>query len=233
MKQNHVIIREISARTCVAIALTSAFFVTAMPRAAALESSSYLLYDSFPNIGTNGAPDSAEHYLLNENGLSWYPAPAQSTNYRVVTAPPEASASSQSSAAAEPGTGAPSSRGPSGGRRPRPAAGVPHPAAGSSPSSSVSSVPSVFSASSLSSDSSISSAPSLSDRGPRIGEPRSAATCIGPDCRCVRLPASGGMCRGAAPASVWSLLGLLCAVIEVLLVFPLLSRRRCPFRRSR
>ncbi len=215
------------------------------PSAFALESASYRLYDSFPNYGTSGTPDTSSSFLLNENGITWYALPAVSANYQIVTAPPAVSSSAASSVASQAASSVRTS--PSGGRRPRPPVPSTHPSAekrssrsSASSSSRVAAVPSPA-----------SSAGSAGSAGEQIVMPvpcapgeqpsahclvplKPAAPCTGRACQCDRLWIFSGMCwAGRAPSAV-PILGLLCAVLEVLLLLRILLHvhaRSLPRRR--
>ena len=62
----------------------------------AAESASYILYDETPNYAQRG-PSASEHYLLNEDGLTWVALPVVSPHFQIVSGPPSAISSSSSS----------------------------------------------------------------------------------------------------------------------------------------
>ena len=245
MIYKHVIYRaaRLSSVVCLRAALCVALVACFAAPALALESPSYRLYDSLPNYGSNGTPDTSANYLLNENGVTWFGQPIVSTNYQLVTAPPAAQSSSSSSGYSS-RVSSEANR-PSGGHRGTRPVPPQHPSAGKS--SSVSSVRSLSSSRpSSAAFSAVSSssvfgviAPSIpcTSEAARIAgctEQHPSAPCLGGNCQCDRSWSFGGMCV-VVPFSTWSWFGLLCALIEVLLllrIFRPCSARPSPCSRA-
>lgn len=224
-----------------AFLLAGTVFVHPLP-AFALESASYRLYDTLPSYGTPGGGDTSASYLLNENGITWTQLPIASTNYQIVTAPPSVSSSSSSESSSAGSSVSSVSHPPAGGRRPRPPIPPMHPAPGKRSSSS-SSRPVVSPKASSSSQGILpvpgvqpgipgALCPSSPPRRSRTTWLRPAAPCSGPECQCERPWTFGGMCVAAA-RRFFPWLGLLCAILEILLLWRIFRPRSHPSLRHR
>lgn len=87
---------------------------TGAPRAQAAESTSYRMYDEFPNYAERDAAQSTT-YRMNEDGITWYQQPLAGSTFQIVTAPPASSSSSSAGASSASSETPPSP--PSGGCR--------------------------------------------------------------------------------------------------------------------
>ncbi|MDD4628859.1 MAG: hypothetical protein PHE68_05740 [Candidatus Peribacteraceae bacterium] len=123
----------------------------------AAESASYLLYDELPNSAQQG-PSESEHFLLNNDGLTWVALPIASTNFQMVSGAPSVSSSSSSfSSVATSSAASSEAQNPQGGGRGEGTAyssssSVSSVPGGASSTSSVQSVPSGASSESSSAD---------------------------------------------------------------------------------
>lgn len=89
------------AATSILLAVASlATFFAGTSHADAAVSTSFQLYDAFPNETTEGPADSAS-FSLNEGGTTWTGKPLVGTSFQIVTAPPASSSSSAASASSE------------------------------------------------------------------------------------------------------------------------------------
>jgi|GEM_PF-2023294 len=239
MIYKHVIYRaNFTLLHCMRISLIGVLAMSVVPTVFALESSSYRLYDSIPNYGTNGTPDISVNYLLNENGMTWYAQPVVSDHYQIVTASPTVQSSSSSSSVRSLSSPSSAATHPSGGHRGNRSSAPFHPSADRSSSSSSLSRSSAalassvaFSSSSLSSSDfavgtpSIPCTPEMIDRKKcTAATVHPAAPCIGELCQCDRPWSFGGMCVGSLLLT-WSWVGIFCAVIEVLLLLRIFLSR--------
>lgn len=93
----------------------------------AAESASFILNDAMPAYAERG-PAASEHYLLNEDGLTWVALPVASTHFQIVSGPPVVSSSSSSSSVSVSSASSASSNQQGGGGR-RGEEGEQHPSA--------------------------------------------------------------------------------------------------------
>jgi len=207
--------------------------------ALAAASPSYQLYDSQLNYGERGT-EASQTYQLNENGVTWIQQPVTGTHFKIVSGFTPSIVSSSSSSISSMSsalsilssssiiTVAPPTEQPGGHRGNRGPSPMPpsyHPAATQSSSSFSSSFSSSYSSQSNDIDSGILLVSSSSiSRISHIVSPQHGAAY--PSGRCL-VPAHVSSVYGACLLpEMWSLFGLLCAILESVLLIIILGREK-------